>query len=60
MPDLQANGQTRVIKIGKPVSGEETVSSQELIGDGGKLLIQHLDQYYQLRITRSGKLILTK
>lgn len=36
------------------------INSQQLLGTTGILLIQHQDQQYQLRITKAGKLILTK
>ncbi|WP_159566207.1 hemin uptake protein HemP [Budvicia diplopodorum] len=36
------------------------INSQQLLGASGILLIQHQDQQYQLRITKAGKLILTK
>ncbi|WP_309297024.1 hemin uptake protein HemP [Leminorella grimontii] len=36
------------------------ISSRELLGESGILLIEHQNQQYQLRITKTGKLILTK
>jgi len=36
------------------------VSSGQLLGEQGELLIRHDDQTYQLRRTRADKLILTK
>ena len=36
------------------------VSSEELIGPAGEVLIRHAGCDYRLRITRQGKLILTK
>ncbi|PHI28457.1 hemin uptake protein HemP [Budvicia aquatica] len=36
------------------------INSRQLLGASGILLIQHQDQQYQLRITKAGKLILTK
>jgi hemin uptake protein HemP len=35
-------------------------TSRELFGDGERLLIEHRGDEYLLRITRNGKLILTK
>jgi hemin uptake protein HemP len=37
-----------------------TVSSDVLLGDMKQLFIVHDEQIYQLRITKLGKLILTK
>lgn len=38
---------------------EGAVSSQALLGRRGRLLIRHRGRVYELRQTRSGKLILT-
>ncbi len=35
-------------------------SSRELLGNGDRLLIEHAGETYVLRLTRQGKLILTK
>ncbi|MCC6473774.1 MAG: hemin uptake protein HemP [Burkholderiales bacterium] len=35
------------------------ISSTELLGEGGELVIEHLGREYRLRRTRNGKLILT-
>ena len=35
------------------------VSSKQLLGEQGLLIIEHGGKEYQLRITRNGKLILT-
>lgn len=43
-----------------PVSGQMTLQSGELFRAGREILIQHADEYYRLRLTRKGKLILTK
>lgn len=37
-----------------------TVSSADLLGAGGELIIEHTGHSYRLRITSKGKLILTK
>jgi hemin uptake protein HemP len=37
-----------------------TVTSSELFGPSRELFITHQGTYYRLRITKSGKLILTK
>ena len=38
----------------------KTVSSETLLGQGKQMFIVHDGQMYQLRITKLGKLILTK
>ena len=38
----------------------KTVSSEALLGQGKQMFITHGGQTYQLRITKLGKLILTK
>jgi hemin uptake protein HemP len=38
----------------------KTVSSEALLGQGRQMFITHDGQMYQLRITKLGKLILTK
>jgi len=38
----------------------KTVSSETLLGQGKQMFITHDGQIYQLRITKLGKLILTK
>jgi hemin uptake protein HemP len=44
-----------------PVDGEEPViTSGSLFGPHREVLIRHADEIYRLRITRTGKLILTK
>ena len=42
-----------------PARELKTVSSQELLGACGELVIRHLGREYHLRITQNGKLILT-
>jgi hemin uptake protein HemP len=44
----------------KPTNGISRVSSTQLLDASGRLIIEHNGQDYMLRITRSGKLILTK
>ncbi|HGI5214907.1 hemin uptake protein HemP [Providencia alcalifaciens] len=36
------------------------IESQKLLGSSGKIAIEHRGEIYQLRQTRTGKLILTK
>jgi hemin uptake protein HemP len=38
----------------------DTVDSNELLGADGKVFIEHNSMKYELRLTRQGKLILTK
>jgi len=39
---------------------ERTISSSELFAAGDEVVIAHEGEYYRLRRTRNGKLILTK
>jgi hemin uptake protein HemP len=41
-------------------AGHPTVSSADLFRGGRELVIRHGTEEYRLRITRAGKLILTK
>ena len=45
-----------------PYSGtsRKRLASSDLFGDTHEVLIEHAGQEYRLRITRQGKLILTK
>lgn len=44
-----------------PAAGElKRLKSEELIGPAREILIRHAGSDYRLRITRQGKLILTK
>lgn len=46
-----------------PVAGRSAprrIDSRSLLGDGGELVIVHDGMDYRLRLTRQGKLILTK
>jgi hemin uptake protein HemP len=36
------------------------VRLDELLGDGRELLIRHGEEVYHLRVTRNGRLLLTK
>lgn len=47
-------------RSGAPVAGPRVIPSGELLGQGGRILIEHQGEHYLLRITRQGKLILTK
>ena len=50
IPDERANG----------ANGRQTVSSTDLFRGGREIVIRHAGEEYHLRITRTGKLILTK
>jgi hemin uptake protein HemP len=43
-----------------PMAQQRRVSSAELLGDQRELRIEHQGEQYTLRLTRLGKLILTK
>ena len=43
-----------------PSARRRMISSRELLGDQLELLIEHQGAEYRLRLTRQGKLILTK
>jgi hemin uptake protein HemP len=45
---------------GDPPAASRAVTSSELFGTQREIIIQHEDAVYRLRITKSGKLILTK
>lgn len=38
----------------------EVIDSKELLGSEGKVVIEHESMRYELRLTRQGKLLLTK
>lgn len=38
----------------------EVVDSRQLLGSAGKVIIEHESMQYELRLTRQGKLLLTK
>jgi hemin uptake protein HemP len=46
--------------ISKEMTGIRVVSSKELLGDAKSLTIQHEGEFYHLRATKFGKLVLTK
>ena len=43
-----------------PASTERRIDSKILLGDAGRVIIEHDGQRYLLRQTHAGKLILTK
>jgi hemin uptake protein HemP len=50
------------VKVKPPsaaLSPPPRISSRELLGPHGELLIEHQGREYRLRITQNGKLILT-
>lgn len=40
--------------------GKRKIDSRQLFANRNEVIIEHLGQEYRLRITRNGKLILTK
>jgi hemin uptake protein HemP len=46
--------------ISKEITKIRVVSSKELLGDAKSLTIQHEGEFYHLRATKFGKLVLTK
>lgn len=46
--------------LGKRPAAPRVVPSRELLSERGQLHIEHQGERYVLRITRQGKLILTK
>ena len=44
----------------KPALLERRIDSKTLLGDEGRVIIEHDGQHYLLRQTHAGKLILTK
>ena len=43
-----------------PLPNDRRVDSKTLLGQEGRLIIEHAEQRYLLRQTQAGKLILTK
>ncbi|ANG94911.1 hemin uptake protein HemP [Enterobacteriaceae bacterium 155047] len=43
-----------------PASADRRIDSKRLLGDEGRVIIEHDGQLYLLRQTHAGKLILTK
>ncbi|WP_219367063.1 hemin uptake protein HemP [Enterobacter chuandaensis] len=43
-----------------PSPGDRRIDSKTLLGDEGRVIIEHDGQHYLLRQTHAGKLILTK
>ncbi|EHN8922375.1 TPA: hemin uptake protein HemP [Enterobacter asburiae] len=43
-----------------PTPAERRIDSKTLLGDEGRVIIEHDGQHYLLRQTHAGKLILTK
>lgn len=46
--------------VDKRAAAPRVIPSGELLGARGQLLIEHQGERYLLRVTRQGKLILTK
>lgn len=43
-----------------PLAPNGVARAQDLLGTGSVLVIEHADERYLLRLTKNGKLILTK
>jgi len=52
--------QARMIGQTPPRAGEVSVSSEQLLRGANRMSIEHNGEIYVLRVTRNGKLILTK
>jgi hemin uptake protein HemP len=48
------------VPAGNEDAGRHTIRSTDLFQGGKELVIRHAGEEYRLRITRTGKLILTK
>jgi hemin uptake protein HemP len=48
------------VEAADPAASVRRISSQRLLAGERELVIQHLGSEYHLRLTRNGKLILTK
>jgi hemin uptake protein HemP len=59
MPDQPADASDQPMSQGKIPSPRE-VRLQDLLHGERELLIRHGDEVYHLRITRNGRLLLTK
>lgn len=51
---------SRCVVVTRATPTREKVASKDLLGQQGQLTIEHANEDYSLRITKSGKLILTK
>ncbi|MFC3652042.1 hemin uptake protein HemP [Dyella humi] len=51
---------SNVDDAGTPVAAVRRISSHRLLAGERELVIQHMGSEYHLRLTRNGKLILTK
>jgi hemin uptake protein HemP len=60
MHDVQASSNRQPVPTSAPAQELKRVSTEDLIGPAREVLIRHAGCDYRLRITRQGKLILTK
>ena len=60
--ECMTEGTRRVVQVQEPVSRESLprIRSSELLDQGSCVIIEHGREEYRLRLTRLGKLILTK
>jgi hemin uptake protein HemP len=60
MTPKRAAGRPSAPPSGAPSNGTpKQVSSEQLLGPAGELVIVHAGRQYRLRVTQNGKLILT-
>jgi hemin uptake protein HemP len=60
MRDVQSPSNRTPVSAAAPSRELKRVSTEDLIGPAREVLIRHAGCDYRLRITRQGKLILTK
>lgn len=58
--DSCAKLETKKDNTPHPLPQDRRIDSQTLLGNEGRLIIEHGEQQYLLRQTQAGKLILTK
>jgi hemin uptake protein HemP len=49
----------QAVHLGRSNGWDRRIASRELLGERGELVIEHNGREYRLRLTQSGKLILT-
>lgn len=60
MNDRDSHCRREDAERGSSADGPRTLNSQEIFQGASEVLIDHSGETYRLRITRTGKLILTK
>lgn len=59
-PDIPTSGDPGPAETATPDASAPLIRSEELMQGRRELLIVHCQEVYRLRLTRNGKLILTK